>query len=199
MSNKIVLIDRQYGSGGREVGKIIADKKNIPFYDGEMLFIAAEKYGFNPGVMQEYDEKNVKSMIYMIAMTAEYKVITTGASTLPQNMYNAMSDTIMKLAKEGPCVIMGRCADYILKGYADYVSAFIYASDMEERVKRAIEVDNVSPKDTESYIKKKDKQRRDYYNFYTDGKWGETVNYDICLNTSAIGYAKCADIIMELM
>ena len=198
MAGKLVLIDRQYGSGGREVGKRISKKLGIPFYDGEMLLMAAEKFGFNLGIMQEYDEKNVKSLIYMIAMTAEYNSGNNNAS-MPQNMYNAMSDTIMRLAKEGQCVIMGRCADYILKGIVDYVSVFVYASDMEQRTKRAIEVDGVSPKDTAAYIKKRDKQRKDYYNFYTDGRWGAAENYDICLNTSAVNYDKCAEIICDLV
>jgi len=196
--SKIILIDRQYGSGGREVGKKIADKLGIPFYDGQMLFIAAEKFGLNPGVMEEYDEKNVKSMIYMIAMSSNYHSANNNM-TVPQNMYNAMAETIIKLADEGPCVIMGRCADYILKDRADYISAFIHASDMKQRETRAKEVDNISTRDIAAYIKKRDRQRRDYYNFYTDGRWGATENYDICLNTSAITYDKCAEIICSLV
>lgn len=197
MSSKLILIDRQYGSGGREIGKKLAEKLDIPFYDGEMLYIAAERFGLNPGVLEQYDEKNVKSMIYMIAMTAEHQV--NGAGTLPQNMYNAMAETILRLAKDGQCVIMGRCADYILKDKADYVSVYVHASDMKKRIERAIDIDGVTRKDVEGYIKKKDKQRRDYYNFYTDGKWGEAKNYDICLDTSTIGYDKCVEIIMSLL
>ena len=196
--SKIILIDRQYGSGGREVGKKISEKLGIPLYDGQMLFIAAEKFGLNPGVMEEYDEKNVKSMIYMIAMSSNYHS-SNNNMTVPQNMYNAMSEKIIKLADEGPCVIMGRCADYILRERVDYVSAFIHASDMKQREKRAREVDNITSKDIAAYIKKRDRQRRDYYNFYTDGRWGVTENYDICLNTSAITYDKCAEIICSLI
>lgn len=196
--SKIILIDRQYGSGGREVGKKIADRLEIPFYDGQMLFIAAEKFGLNPGVMEEYDEKNVKSMIYMIAMSSNYHS-SNNNMTVPQNMYNAMAETIIKLADEGPCVIMGRCADYILRDKVDYISAFIHASDMKQREKRAREVDNITIKDISTYIKKRDRQRRDYYNFYTDGRWGVTENYDICLNTSVITYDKCAEIICSLV
>lgn len=196
--SKIILIDRQYGSGGREVGKKIADRLEIPFYDGQMLFIAAEKFGLNPGVMEEYDEKNVKSMIYMIAMSSNYHS-SNNNMTVPQNIYNAMAETIIKLADEGPCVIMGRCADYILRDKVDYISAFIHASDMKQREKRAREVDKISIKDISTYIKKRDRQRRDYYNFYTDGRWGVTENYDICLNTSVITYDKCAEIICSLV
>ena len=110
-----------------------------------------------------------------------------------------MSETIIKLADEGPCVIMGRCADYILRDKVDYISAFIHASDMKQREKRAREVDKISIKDISTYIKKRDRQRRDYYNFYTDGRWGVTENYDICLNTSVITYDKCAEIICSLV
>ena len=163
MSKNIILIDRQYGSGGREVGKMLADKLGIPFYDGQMLLMAADKYGLNPGVMKEYDEKNVKSMIYMNAMYSDYGMEDTN-KLLPQKIYNAMSQTIMKLANEGPCVIMGRCADYILSDRKDCLSIFIYASDMSFRIQRAVSVDNVPEKEAAGYIKKRDKQRREYYN-----------------------------------
>lgn len=107
MSKNIILIDRQYGSGGREVGKMLADKLGIPFYDGQMLLMAADKYGLNPGIMKEYDEKNVKSMIYMIAMYSDYGMEDTN-KLLPQKIYNAMAQTIMKLANEGPCDNYGK-------------------------------------------------------------------------------------------
>ena len=94
MAGKIILIDRQYGSGGREVGKKVSERLGIPFYDGQMLAIAAEKNGLNLGMMEEYDEKNVRSMIYMIAMTSNYNTVGN-ESLLPQNIYNAMSDTIL--------------------------------------------------------------------------------------------------------
>lgn len=194
MANKIILIDRQYGSGGRAVGKELAKQLNIPFYDGQMLLMAAEKYGIHPGIMQEYDEKNVKSMIYMIAMYSDYSR-EDSSKLLPQKIYSAMSQTILKLAEEGPCVIMGRCADYILSERDDCLSVFIYASDMEFRKRRAMEIDGVPEKEVSSSIKKRDKQRKEYYNFHTDGRWGETSNYDICLNTSALGLDTCVNIL----
>lgn len=197
MSKNIILIDRQYGSGGREVGKMLADKLGIPFYDGQMLLMAADKYGLNPGVMKEYDEKNVKSMIYMIAMYSDYGMEDTN-KLLPQKIYNAMAQTIMKLANEGPCVIMGRCADYILSDRKDCLSIFIYASDMSFRIQRAVSVDNVPEKEAAGYIKKRDKQRREYYNFHTDGRWGEATNYDLCLNTSSLGYDTCVSLIESM-
>lgn len=197
MSKNIILIDRQYGSGGREVGKMLADKLGIPFYDGQMLLMAADKYGLNPGIMKEYDEKNVKSMIYMIAMYSDYGMEDTN-KLLPQKIYNAMAQTIMKLANEGPCVIMGRCADYILSDRKDCLSIFIYASDMSFRIRRAVSVDNVPEKEAAGYIKKRDKQRREYYNFHTDGRWGEATNYDLCLNTSSLGYDTCVSLIENM-
>ena len=198
MSKNIILIDRQYGSGGREVGKKLSEKLGIPFYDGQMLLMAAEKYGLNPGIMKEYDEKNVKSMIYMIAMYADYGIDDSG-KLLPQKIYTAMSQTILKLASEGPCIIMGRCADYILSDRTDCLSIFIYASDMGFRINRVKEVDNVPEKDAVGYIKKRDKQRREYYNFHTDGRWGEATNYDLCLNTSELGYDRCVKIIEDIV
>lgn len=198
MADKIILIDRQYGSGGREVGKRLADKRGIPFYDGQMLMLAAQKYGISQNVLEEYDEKNVKSMIYMIAMSADYSH-NEERSMLPQRIYSAMSETITRLADEGPCVIVGRCADYILEGRKEYINAFIYASDMQARIDRAVTVDGIKPKDAQSYIKKRDKQRKDYYNFHTDRRWGDPNNYDICLNTSTLGYDRCVSIIESIL
>ncbi|MBE5936892.1 MAG: cytidylate kinase-like family protein [Lachnospiraceae bacterium] len=197
MAGKIILIDRQYGSGGREVGKRLADRLGIPFYDGQMLMIAAEKFGLSANVMAEYDEKNIKSMIYMIAMNADYN--NGDGGMLPRKIYQAMQETIIRLANEGPCVIVGRCADYILEDKVEYINTFIYASDMQKRIDRAIKVDNIKAKDAPSYIKKRDRQRREYYNFHTDRRWGETSNYDICLNTSTLGYDRCVDIIENLV
>lgn len=198
MGDKIILIDRQYGSGGREVGRMLSERLNIPFYDGQMLLMAANRYGLSPDVMREYDEKNVRSMIYMIAMYSDYSNDGENAM-LPQKIYNAMSNTIIKLAEEGQCVIMGRCSDHILEGKADYISTFVYASDMNFRINRAVNVDNIAEKDAASYIKKRDKQRRDYYNFHTDGKWGDITNYDLCLNTSRLGYEKCVFAIEKML
>ena len=197
MSKKIILIDRQYGSGGREIGKMLSENLDIPFYDGQMLMMAAEKFGLSHNVMKEYDEKNVKSMIYMIAMYSDYGMEDSN-KLLPQKIYNAMAQTITKLAGEGPCVIMGRCADYILSSRNDCLSIFVYASDMSARIKRAVEVDNVPEKEAPGYIKKRDKQRREYYNFHTDGRWGEATNYDLCLNTSTLGYEACVKVIENL-
>ena len=196
---KTITIGRQYGSGGREVGAMLAKSLNIPFYDSNLLLIAAEKYGINPGVMAEHDEKKQSSFLYGISMIAD-GYLNQEKIMLPYKLYQAQSDTILRLVEEGPCVFVGRCAEHILKkhDYKNLLSVFIYASSMEERAERAMTVDHISQKEVYSYIAQKDRERKDYYYFHTGNDWGKVENYDLCLNTSALGYAGCAEIIKKV-
>ena len=120
---------------------------------------------------------------------------------LPYKLYQAQSDTIVRLAEEGPCVFVGRCAEHILRQhhYDDLLNVFIYASSMDQRRQRAIKVDHISEKEADSYIAKKDKERRDYYYFHTGKEWGVMENYDLCLNTTTMGYQLCADVIRDAL
>ncbi len=195
---KTITIERQYGSGGREVGSLLANSLNIPFYDSNLLLVAAEKYGINPGVMAEHDEKKQSNFLFGISMAAD-GYLNQEKIMLPYKLYQAQSDTIVRLAEEGPCVFIGRCAEYILRqhNYEDVFSVFIYASSMEQRRERAIKVDHISEREADSYIAKKDKERRDYYYFHTGKEWGLMENYDLCLNTTTLGYQWCAQIIKD--
>ncbi len=193
---KTITIERQYGSGGREVGTLLAKSLNIPFYDSNLLLVAAEKYGLNPGVMADHDEKKQSNFLFGLSMASDV-YLNQERIMLPYKMYQALSDTIVRLAEDGPCVFIGRCAEHILRRhrYEDLFSVFIYASSMDQRRERAIQVDHLPEREADAYIAKKDKERRDYYYFHTGKEWGTMENYDLCLNTTTLGYQRCADVI----
>lgn len=194
---KTITISRQYGSGGRQVAKILSEKLGIPYYDSNLLLMAGEKYGINPELLKEFDERKNSSFLFGIAMLAE-GYTNEDRVMLPYRLYQAQMNTMKRLVQEGPCIIVGRCADHILKGQDELLRVFIYASDMEQRIDRIMAVDGVSQKEAPSRIAQKDKARRDYYYFHTGQEWGKKENYDICLNTSSFGYEGCADIIASL-
>ncbi len=194
MRRSCITIDRQYGSGGREVGRILSRKLGIPFYDGELLLLAAERFGINPGLLKERDERRSGSLLHDIAIFAN-SMQNFGQMFEPYQMFEAVSATISRLAMEGPGIFMGRCADTVLKDVCNSLNLFIYASSMEERIRRIHTADQIPMKNIESYIRKKDQQRRDYYKMFAEKDWGKMENYDMCLNTTAFGYEGCADII----
>lgn len=194
---KTITISRQYGSGGRQVAKLLSEKLGIPYYDSNLLLMAGEKYGINPDLLKEFDERKSSSFLFGIAMLAE-GYTNEDRVMLPYRLYQAQMSTMKRLVQEGSCIIVGRCADRILKDQKDLLRVFIYASDMEQRINRIMAVDGVSQKEAPSRIAQKDKARRDYYYFHTGQEWGKKENYDICLNTSSFGYEGCADIIAAL-
>ncbi|MBS6953548.1 MAG: cytidylate kinase-like family protein [Enterocloster asparagiformis] len=197
MRRRCITIDRQYGSGGREVGRILSKKLDIPFYDGELLLLAAERFGLNPGLLKEKDEKRSGSLLHDIAIFANsfqnYEKMFE-----PYKLFEAVSTTICKLAMEGPAIFMGRCADTVLKDVCGSLNIFIYASSMEERISRIHNTDHIAMKNIEASIRKKDQQRREYYKMFAEKEWGKMENYDICLNTSSFGYEGCADVIAAM-
>lgn len=179
----IISIGRQYGSGGREIGQKLAEIFNIAFYDKELLTLAAKQSGFSEDILEENDEKHNTSFLYSLVMGTY-----SGGDNLPLNhkLFLAQFDTIKKLAEEKSCVIIGRCADYALEYNPNCIKVFIHA-DIDARIKRVIDHYGVDPDKVEEVIKKTDKQRANYYNFYTGKKWGNIENYDITLNTSYVG------------
>ncbi len=195
MDKICIVINRQYASGGREIARILSQRLSIPFYDGRLLQMAAEEYGLSHGVLKDYDEKKMGSLLYSIATNGA----PAGQHMLPYTIFQAQSETIRRLAEAGPCILIGRCADYVLRDRCKFLNVFIYATSMEKRVKRAMEADGVSEKDAISYITKKDRQRKEHYNFHTDKQWGKMSEYDLCLNSSALGYEACADAIIDAL
>lgn len=192
---KIITIGREYASGGRFVGKLISEKLGIPFYNKEILHMAAEKLNMSADDVKNADETAANSLLYSISLMNNL----SSASSLPLNdrIYIEEREVIKSLAEQGPCVIVGRCADSILKEIRDDVlNVFIYA-DSEARAKRAINEYNESPDSVYASLRKHDKKRSTYYNLNTGQKWGAKDNYDLCLNSSKLGIEMCADLIIH--
>lgn len=194
---KTITISRQYGSGGRRVAELLSEKLGIPYYDSNLLLIAGEKYGIDPALLRGYDEKKGNSFLFGIAMIAD-GYSNQDRLMLPYKLYQAQTEAMKRLVEEGPCILVGRCADQVLKEEKELLRVFIYASSMEERINRIMNVDQVSQKDAPGLIAQKDRSRRDYYYFHTGQEWGKKENYDICLNTTTFGYEGCAEILAAL-
>ena len=184
-NNVIITIGRQFGSGGHEVGERLARELGIRFYDKELIKVMAKKSGLNEKVLESYDEKPTNSLLYSIVMDVYPSVMYTGP-TIDQQIYQAVYDAIRHVAEEGPCVIVGRCADYILRDRKDLVSVFIHAST-EYRAKRVMERHHLPEDKILDTLAKTDKKRASYYNFQSEKKWGSASSYNLCIDSSQVG------------
>lgn len=197
--NNIITIGRQYGSGGREIGRKVAEALDIPFYDKELIAYAAKQSGINEDLFYQNDETQPGSFIYSLVM-GTYPLVegNTIYPNLPMNhkVFLAQFEAIKEIAKKGPCVIVGRCADYVLQEHKNVINIFISA-DIEFRKKRIAEMDNINEKKLEDYIKKVDKKRSNHYKYYTNKKWGDVTNYDLCINSSSLGIDKTVEFILD--
>ena len=195
---KSIVIDREYGSGGREVAKILAQKLGIQFYDGNLLQLAGEYYGVDMGAMRDFDEKGTGSFLHDIALASG---ILAGDNSYnkPYQVYDALSRVIKNLAMEQPGIFLGRCADQVLKGTVPVLHVYIYASDMQDKITRAKEVDGIPEQQVGMYIKRKDAQRKNYRRFFGTKDANAMPTYDLCLNTSTLGYEKAAEAIMAVL
>ncbi|MGN0602086.1 MAG: AAA family ATPase [Oscillospiraceae bacterium] len=185
----IITISREFGSGGREIGKRLADDLGIPFYDKELLEIASKESGICQEFFESNDESYTSSFLFSLVM-GNYPVTADGRINpeMPLNhrLFLAQFDTIKKIAEDGPCVIVGRCADYILRENKNVINFFVMGN-MSEKKKRILERYDIEKNKVEDFIRKTDKRRSHYYNYYTDMKWGEAKNYDLCINSSKTG------------
>ena len=199
-TNTIITIERQYGSGGHLSGEKLAESLGIPFYDSELIKVAAKESGICEEIFESFDEKPTTSFLYSLVMDSYSMGYTaTGYSDMPINhkIFLAQFDTIKKMADEGPCVIIGRCADYALEDYPNVVSVFI-TGDEADKIKRVSELYNVDEAKAKDLMLKTDKRRSSSYNYYSNKKWGDPKSYDMCINSSAVGQEGAVDIIMEL-
>lgn len=185
----IVTISREFGSGGREIGKLLASELDVPFYDKELLELASKQSGICKELFVKHDESYTNSFLFSLVM-GNYPTAQDGRINpeLPLNhkIFLAQFDTIKKIGEEGPCVIVGRCADYVLRSYPNVIDIFLMG-DMADKKKRILGRYDIEKNKVEDFIKKTDKRRASYYNYYTDMKWGNASNYDICINTSRLG------------
>lgn len=183
--DKVITISRQYGSGGREIGAKVAEIFHIPFYDNELITRAAKESGFAEAAFEKAEEKASSSLLYSIAMGMNaYGNQDFGFAnlSLDDRIFLAQSDIIRKVAEEGPCVIVGRCADYVLKDRTDVVNIFICAG-MDFRIQRATTYYDLKKDKAAENIMKRDKRRANYYNYHADAKWGNVSNYDLSIKT----------------
>ncbi|MEG0780112.1 MAG: cytidylate kinase-like family protein [Oscillospiraceae bacterium] len=198
-TNTIITIGRQYGSGGKEVGIRLARELGIPFYDKELLKRAADQSGLCEKVFENFDEKP-RSLLFSIAMDPYAFSFSGGMEndSLEQKVYLATFDTIRRLADEGPCVIIGRCADYALRDYPNHLNLFLYAP-LEKRIERVMRKKGVTHDKARAIISKTDKRRSSYYEYYSSQKWGAVGSYDYCLDCSYLGEGGTVELIREII
>lgn len=192
MKNRVITISREFGSGGRTIGKRVAEELGIPCYDNELLTKIAQDSGFNKDYIQEAGEYSAGG--FLSNAFSHRGSSPNNADYLWQIQYKIISE----LAEKGPCVIVGRCADYILKDKADCLKVFIHA-DVAFRAERIVKVYGEQEQSPEQRIRDKDKRRAAYHRFYTDMKWGHAQNYDLTLNSGSLGIDRCVNIIKELL
>ena len=189
--NTIITVGRQFGSGGREIGKMVADKYGIKYYDKELLSRAAKESGFCEEMIQNHDERPTNSFLYNLVMDTYsfgYNASSFVDMPISHKVFLAQFDTIKKIAEEGPCVIVGRCADYALSDFDNVLNLFIHA-DEDFKIKRIKErfADVATDDQARDMMNKKDKQRQSYYNYYSSKKWGRADSYDLSINSSILG------------
>lgn len=200
MNNKcVVTIGRQFGSGGRAIAQKLASKLGVEFYDKELISIAAKESDISPEIFKDVDETAANSLLYSLSMglySFGNGPLAMGDLPINDKLYLLQHQIIKDLAAKGPCVIVGRCADYVLKDNPHCVNVFIHA-DIEYRKNRAVVVHNIEEKRAEHIINKTDKTRANYYSFYSGQKWGHPQNYDLCIDSSKLSDDQIVELIYK--
>ena len=199
MSKQIITIGRQCGSGGHTIGKTLSERLGIPFYDKEIIELAAKESGFTKDFIEDNGEHASVSMLYNLVKNLSYSSNMRSESyySLQDEVYFCQTRIIKELGEKGPCVIVGRCADSILEERSDVLNVFIHA-DMDYRVKRCVERSETSRDEAQAYIATKDKRRANHYKYYTEKNWGHSSNYHLCLDSGMLGIEKCVSIIEDI-
>lgn len=201
MEHYVITIARGYGSGGRTMGKILAEELGIHFYDRELLRLASDESGINEDLFGKADEQLKQSLLYKIARK-EYKgqLIPPDSEDFisNENLFNYQAKVIKDLAEQESCVIVGRCADYILKDMDNVIKIFVHAS-LNDCVARLEGMFSMPPKELEKKVLTTDKRRAEYYKHYTGRKWEDAKNYDLCLNSQQLGFDKCVRIVKNYL
>ena len=201
MSKYVITIARGYGSGGRTIGKMLSEELNIPYYDRELLRLASDDSGINEELFAKADEKIKKTRLFRIARktyTGELIPPDSDDFVSNDNLFNYQAKIIKELAETESCVIVGRCADFVLKDYENVVKLFVHAP-LKDCIATLKGMTGDSEKEIEKKIHSIDKHRAEYYEYYTDRKWDNAGNYDLCLNSSQLGFKKCLEIVKAYM
>lgn len=192
--NQIITISREYGSGGREIGQKLSESLGVPFYDKRLIVLASEKSGLHPDIIKNADEQSINTFFYSIP--------TMGSGSgfidlsLQDKVFLSETQVIKDLAKQGPCVIVGRCADYILHDQPNCINIFIH-SDLQSKVNRAVNDYAIPRENAADYIKKVDKKRASYYKHYSNNKWGDASNFHLTINSDSIGITNTISLIKK--
>lgn len=200
MKKRIVTISRQCGSGGRYIGERLAKELDIPCYDEKLMDMVAKESGFATEFIEEKGERITGSLLFNIASSMTYagNLFSGNGMTLQDEIYFIQNRIIKELAEKGSCVIVGRCADYVLREREDCLNVFISA-DEKSKIERAVNSYKMPEKDAASILRKKDKARYNHYKYYTDQEWGMASNYDLCLNSGLLGIDGCVSIIKDVL
>lgn len=200
--NIVITIARQYGSGGRTIAQMLSERLGIHYYDKELLRLASEDSGINEDLFRNADEKIKNTKLFKIAHSVYHGELIPPESedfTSMENLFNYQAKIIKKLAEQGEsCIIVGRCAEYVLKDYDNVLSVFIHAPK-EYCLEQAARKQSMSPKELEKYVQKVDKRKADYHRYYTGLEWTDARNYDLCLDSSKLGFERCVDEIIAYM
>ena len=199
MDNIVITIGRQYGSGGKTIGAMLAKELGINCYSREILRMASEDSGINERLFGKSDEKlNLSSWFKPLKRPYEGELLPPESSGFvsDENLFNYQAKIIKQLAESESCVIVGRCADYILRNYPNVMSVFIHA-DKEFCMERSLERNSMTRREMERYINKTDKYRGDFYKYYTGNDWTDARNYDLCLDSGKLGFEKCVEEIKQ--
>lgn len=191
MKRGIITISREFGSGGRTIGKVVARKLGIPCYDAELITEMAKQSGFAEDYVREAGEYAPGGLLNSMFTSR------AGGPTNEDILWQIQCNMVVQLAKKGPCVIVGRCGDYILRDRPDVLKVFVHA-DMAFRAKRIVEVYGQREESPEQRLKDKDKRRSTYYRFYTGRKWEQLDTYDLMLNSGVLGIEKCTELICTI-
>ena len=195
----VITISRQYGSRGHEIGQRIAEKLSIPYYDKSLIALAAKKSGFSEAAFEYADEKAGSSLLYSMVtsgMGVAARIAGTPEMPINDKLFLIQSDIIRNAANEGPCVIVGRCGNYILREYSNIFKIFIHA-DKDARIRHAIEEDGINANKAADYVAKQDKQRANYYNFYSSMRWDDVNDYHLTLDSTCFSVDEATDIILH--
>lgn len=200
--NIVITIARQYGSGGRTIAQMLSERLGIHYYDKELLRLASEDSGINEDLFRNADEKIKNTKLFKIAHSVYHGELIPPESedfTSMENLFNYQAKIIKKLAEQDEsCIIVGRCAEYVLKDYDNVLSVFIHAPK-EYCLEQAAGKQSMSPKELEKYVQKVDKRKADYHRYYTGLEWTDARNYDLCFDSSKLGFERCVDEIIAYM
>ncbi len=198
MGKVIITIGREYGSGGRFIGRMVAEKLGIPFYDKELIALAARDGNISENMIEELDETTSNRFFYALPTSSfmPSTVASTFDLTMNDRLFLAQSKAIKNIADNGSAVIVGRCADYVLRDNPHVINVFIHAN-FDYRVEQAIKFYNLNPSNARKLVQKTDEQRQKYYNYYAGRKWGIADNYTLCIDSS-LGWELATDLIVKV-